>query len=201
VGVAESFYALIKVSPDAAPEDVEDAIRSEYNKWARRASNAPRPADRHEAGQRVEELSTVKTVLTNPDRRAEYDRSIGLRPDERRFEQLVDSGWPPDPPPVPPGWPPDPPPVPPRQPTEGAITALLGVLGDLLRGGRPRRPRTWGPWRGRIQHRVRTAFLVLLAFGFFASAGGPSNPPVPSVIAGVILLAVAARVSGIWKRK
>jgi Domain of unknown function (DUF4234) len=95
--VAANHYSLIKVSRDATVADIEDAWREEHKKWSNRSNNAPRAADRLEANQRVEELASVKAILTNPARRAEYDRSIGHPPEEPKPKLLVDSKWPKDP--------------------------------------------------------------------------------------------------------
>jgi hypothetical protein len=103
--VAADLYSLIKVSRDATVADIEDAWRGEHKKWSNRSNNAPRAADRLEADQRVEELASVKAVLTNPARRAEYDISIGRRSDGAKPRPPVDPGWPEDPPPVNPKWP------------------------------------------------------------------------------------------------
>jgi hypothetical protein len=96
--VAEDHYSLIKVSRDATVAEIEDAWRQEHKKWSDRLNIAPRAADRLEAAQRLEELTSVKAILTNPARRAEYDRSIGHPPEEPKPKPPVDPGWPEDPP-------------------------------------------------------------------------------------------------------
>jgi curved DNA-binding protein CbpA len=196
--VAADLYSLIKVSRDATVADIEDAWRGEHKKWSNRSNNAPRAADRLEADQRVEELASVKAVLTNPARRAEYDISIGRRSDGAKPRPPVDPGWPEDPPPVNPKWP-DPPGGGSSSPpgglsSGGGLAGLLqGLIGFALPGKSAR--------RGRIRRPVWTFLLVIFALAFFGSIGSAGNSTTASLIGGVACLAGAARVSGIWKRR
>jgi hypothetical protein len=196
--VAANHYSLIKVSQDATVADIEDAWREEHKKWSNRSNNAPRAADRLEAAQRLEELTSVKANLTNPARRAEYDRSIGHPPEEPKPKPPVDPGWPDEQAPADPRWP-DPPSgrssSPPGGPSSGG--GLAGLLQGLIGFTWPGKSAP----RGRIRRPVWTFLLVIFALAFFGSIGSAGNSTTASLIGGVACLAGAARVSGIWKRR
>jgi hypothetical protein len=81
--MADDYYTLLKVSRGASAEEIEDALRQRLMIWSRRASNAPKAADRHEAEQQVELLGQAKTILTDPARRAQYDHTLaGDQPEQ-----------------------------------------------------------------------------------------------------------------------
>lgn len=206
--MAETYYSLINVAPTASRDDILDVLRQENMKWSRRANNAPKAAARHEAEQRVELLAQIKAVLTDPASRAQYDALMGIGAPPPR---PVDLGWPPDlvnPPPNPDPWPdPDPPKI--REAHHDG--GLEGLLRWLLT------PWWWRWWRrrsgggsktSRIKHPVWTVGLLILALSSFGSAGllgstdnSNSNNPVAGAIVGIVAIVIAARVSGVWRRR
>jgi curved DNA-binding protein CbpA len=202
--VAEDYYALLKVPRDAPPEDIQDALRQANMKWSRRANNAPRAADRHEAERQVELVSEAKTVLTDPVRRAQYDVSIGIGGPVA--PPPLDPGWPPDRPPdrppVDPGWPDDRRDGPDSSSIVDSFRTGGGLEGWLRRALETRRRRR--RWLlSRIRRRVWTGILVIFALAAFGAAGSSSssNSPAGDVVLGIIALVIAARLSGIWKRR
>jgi hypothetical protein len=177
--MAEDFYALLAVRRDASAGDVADALRLELMKWSRRASNAPRAADRAEADQRVELLGEVKAVLGDPVRRAQYDREMGFtQPQPQPQPQPVPVPAPVMPAPVlpTPVWPQQPaqPPVGPQQRMHG--TAVLQRL---------RRPR----WN---------ALLILFGVAAILSSGSASDPA-GELALGIVCLGVAVWRSGVGR--
>jgi hypothetical protein len=83
--MAEDYYSLIKVSRDASTEDIRKAIQHERIGWSNRANIAAAAADREEAEERVELLSEIKDVLTDPDSRAQYDKTLpGNQQDKKK---------------------------------------------------------------------------------------------------------------------
>jgi hypothetical protein len=199
--MAEDYYALLKVPRNAPAEDIEDVLRVELMKWSRRANNAPKAVDRHEAEQRVELLGAAKATLTDPGRRAQYDQSIGLNspgpampppivpiqptwPSERTSNPPADSPWQPPQPATEPWWTP-------------WFVRLARQKGWLPPAGRPR---TTGRWMQRIRHPIWTACLVVFALAAFGSAGTAKNSG-GEVALGLFCLAVALRVSGFWRRR
>jgi hypothetical protein len=75
VPAQQDFYQLLKLDPSAAQDEVRDALRSELRHWIRRSNNAPAAEDRRDAELRVEQLTLAQSILTDPQQRAEYDRS------------------------------------------------------------------------------------------------------------------------------
>jgi curved DNA-binding protein CbpA len=202
--VAETYYSLINVAPTASRDDILDVLRQENMKWSRRANNAPRAADRHEAEQRVELLAQIKAVMSDPASRAQYDASIGIRTPTFN-PPPIDRGWPADPltpRTTPASWPD---PGPRSAPARGSGREVGGLLRSLFspswrgRGGGTSRT-------GRFKHPVWTVVLLIFALASFGSAGllgsnGNSNDPVGQAIVGIIALVIAARVSGVWRRR
>jgi hypothetical protein len=82
--MADDYYSLIKVSRDASAEDIRKAIQHERIGWSNRANNAAAVADREEAEERVELLGEIKDVLTDPDRRAQYDKTLAGNQQEKK---------------------------------------------------------------------------------------------------------------------
>jgi hypothetical protein len=74
--MADDYYSLIKVSRDASTEDIQTALRHERISWSNRANIATNATKREEAEERVKLLGVIKAVLTDPDRRAEYDKTL-----------------------------------------------------------------------------------------------------------------------------
>lgn len=74
--MADDYYGLIKVSRDASTEDIQKAIRHQRISWSNRANIAAGAADREEAEERVKLLGEIKAVLTDPNCRARYDKTL-----------------------------------------------------------------------------------------------------------------------------
>lgn len=64
----------------------------------------------------------------------------------------------------------------------------------------PRPPVATNQWWHKIHHPIWTAFYVLFGLAAFGSTSTASSP-VGEVILGVICLAIAAQLSGFWRRR
>jgi DnaJ domain len=167
VAVAETFYEVLKVSPTASVEVIEDTYREQQMKWSRRANNAPRAADRNEATERVELLGRIRRVLLDPVQRARYDASIGIG-----ARQV--------PPPIRPAVPPPLPP--PRRPTPRPSRPSHGKTKFI-----PRKP-------GAQYLMSQGGWLLLVVVGVWATWNQDHNESLGSKAAGVILLVLIGAV-------
>lgn len=80
--MSENFYTLLGVDPDASEETIRRAYRE------RVAESHPDVSDAEDAGKTVQQLTQAKHVLTDEDRRREYD-SLGH---EQFLERTSDDG-------------------------------------------------------------------------------------------------------------
>ena len=65
------FYTILQVHPEADVEVIQAAYRKLAAKYHPDVSTSP------EAVERMKELNEAHEVLTDPDKRAAYDRSLG----------------------------------------------------------------------------------------------------------------------------
>jgi hypothetical protein len=145
--MADDYNKVLGVQRTALLEDIQDASREASVRWSRRANTAPKAADRSNAEQRVELLAEIKSVLTDPARKSQYDATPG---GGQR------SPWPQPPP----GRGQD------RWDLEASNRAgLWGLWSNRRNCGHD-----VGDVR-RIRNPVLTAFLVIFAFASFGSAG------------------------------
>jgi DnaJ-domain-containing protein 1 len=70
----QTLYQIMQVDPYADPEVIEAAFKRLAFKYHPDRSTAP------DAAARMRELITVRDVLTNPLKRKQYDRQIGIKP-------------------------------------------------------------------------------------------------------------------------
>lgn len=85
----KDYYKTLGVARDASAEDIRKAYRRLARKYHPDVSNEP------DAARRMSEINEANTVLSDPERRAEYDQ-LG---DAERFASQHGSGFRP-----PPGW-------------------------------------------------------------------------------------------------
>jgi curved DNA-binding protein CbpA len=84
-GTAEALYVRLEVRPDASRQEIVSA----YRRLAHGAHPDARPGD-PEAAQRFREITEAYEVLSDPLRRASYDRSLlHERPDVTRQADVV----------------------------------------------------------------------------------------------------------------
>jgi hypothetical protein len=67
-----TYYQILQVDPAADPEVIDAAFRRLARKYHPDTSTEP------DAAARMREILEAKDVLTDPDRRLRYDRSIGI---------------------------------------------------------------------------------------------------------------------------
>lgn len=77
--VGKTFYQVLQVDPLAEPEVVDAAFKRLALKYHPDTSTDP------DAPHRMRELLVARDLLTNPDKRAAYDKWLGI---ERRIEAL-----------------------------------------------------------------------------------------------------------------
>ncbi len=77
--VGKTYYQVLQVDPLAEPEVVDAAFKRLALKYHPDTSTDP------DASSRMRELLVARDLLTNPDKRAAYDKWLGI---ERRIEAL-----------------------------------------------------------------------------------------------------------------
>ena len=79
-----TYYQILQVDPEADPEVIDAAFRRLARKYHPDTSTEP------DAATRMREILEAKDILTDPDRRLRYDRSIGIvrRPSGIRPEDI-----------------------------------------------------------------------------------------------------------------
>lgn len=113
----KDYYEILQVSPNAEPEVIASAYRRLARKYHPDAYAGP------DATERMRELNEAYEVLSDPARRAEYDRARGYeRQEARRAERET--------PPGPQGAPAEPARTPTAEPARRRpILVVLGLLG------------------------------------------------------------------------
>jgi hypothetical protein len=155
-----TLYELLEVPATAGEDTIRQALTHKQRFWSKRASNAPSRDARHEAEQKMSELSEARRVLLDPQARAAYDAGLsggpGSQPGPAPFAPQPGPSPAPFPPawspapqpsPAPPIWPqpsqPPPSPVPPSQPVPSQQPVTPDALKRFLWGG------LLGVWLGR----------------------------------------------------
>jgi ribosomal protein L40E len=72
-----NYYEVLKIQPSAAPAEVEQALQDQYNQWRRLVTHHD-PNIVNQANQSLQVLEQIRTILTNPEKRAVYDAGIGV---------------------------------------------------------------------------------------------------------------------------
>lgn len=72
-----NYYELLKIQPTASPSEIESAIDAQYNQWRRLVTHHD-PNVVNQAHQALASLQQIRTILTDPGKRAGYDAAIGL---------------------------------------------------------------------------------------------------------------------------
>lgn len=80
--MSEDFYTLLGVGPDASEETIRRAFRERVSEYH------PDVSDDEDAGETIQQLNRAKDVLTDEERRREYD-SLGH---ERFLERTTGDG-------------------------------------------------------------------------------------------------------------
>jgi curved DNA-binding protein CbpA len=75
-----NYYAQIEVTPDADVETIKKALGSQSVAWSKRASMAVSQDKRHEAERMVTQLSEIRAVLLDDEKRRQYDEVISAFP-------------------------------------------------------------------------------------------------------------------------
>lgn len=70
-----NYYELLEIPATSSDDDVRKAIRDQRKRWSQLQGH-PKLEVQHEAQLKVRELTEAEAVLTDPDRRREYDASI-----------------------------------------------------------------------------------------------------------------------------
>lgn len=70
-----NHYDFLEVSPNASTAEIEAAVESKFNTW-RRLVNHHVPEVVQQANQNLLQLEQIRTLLTNPLQRAQYDLAI-----------------------------------------------------------------------------------------------------------------------------
>lgn len=71
-----TYYETLGVKPTATEQEIIGAFDQQYNYW-RRLVNHSDPKYARQAKEAIQLLETIRTTLTDPDRRSAYDASIG----------------------------------------------------------------------------------------------------------------------------
>ncbi len=84
----KDYYKILEVDKNAGADEIEKA----YRKLARKYHSDVNPGDK-EAEQRFKEINEAQAVLTNPDKRAKYDRLGASRRTHLRTGDESDFDW------------------------------------------------------------------------------------------------------------
>lgn len=70
-----TYYDVLRVSPSAAPAEIETALDNQYHHWRRLVTHHD-PVVVEEAERALRTLEQIRAVLLTPEKRANYDGSI-----------------------------------------------------------------------------------------------------------------------------
>lgn len=72
-----NYYDMLKIEPAATPAEIEAALEAQYNQCRRLVIHHD-PTVVNQANQRLQTLEQIRYTLLNPQKRAAYDRGLGL---------------------------------------------------------------------------------------------------------------------------
>ena len=73
----KDYYAILEVLPDARQEKIKEQWRFLVHAW--HPDKFPNPAQKLKAEEKLKEINAAYEILSNPAKRAEYDRTVNAK--------------------------------------------------------------------------------------------------------------------------
>jgi hypothetical protein len=71
-----TYYEILKIQPTATSAEIESACEAQYNQWRRLVTHHD-PNVVNQANNTLQTLETIRSTLTDPNKRSIYDTAIG----------------------------------------------------------------------------------------------------------------------------